>query len=472
MMCVLLSRFAGSSVDEMRRSPGSEWIRVANLALMALLLVLPGTRAAEAVTAESSTLQADAIVIEQPLEVVRQLIDAGNLQAADTILSAFELSHMENSVPLPPLAEILRARLALAKDDFDRAELLFARHLQHREQGTLAHWGLAEIQARRGNVRMAGKTLQKLDRSTLTVTGRIILDRTLQSINEERAWRLFGSFALAPSTNINQATDSDHVTLYGSPFRLAASARETSGVGAHLVVAGEGRIAQFLDLPILANAWLKHTDYQEADFDDTSIHVSLGPVVRLGSIKLNPKITGSRRWYGIEPLTTSAGLLVRTEVPLPNFFTGRVSIVQERVLYDRAKGQNGNRSFAQIALSRRTKKGAVHGRLNLERDRSGGLVHTSRAIGVGMTLNQTIQKKLSLTLSADTVYRRFDARSSSFGRRRVDTRHTFRTSIIWPELKFTGFTPEIGASYIINESNLSLFEFVQLRGFIRVTRVL
>ena len=53
----------------------------------------------------------------------------------------------------------------------------------------------------------------------------------LDRIRRRKSWSVSGSLALAPDTNINQATSAREVALFGAPGRLSDDARQTSGVG-------------------------------------------------------------------------------------------------------------------------------------------------------------------------------------------------------------------------------------------------
>ena len=60
----------------------------------------------------------------------------------------------------------------------------------------------------------------------------------LDTIRRRKTWSVSAAVALAPDSNINAATSSREVNLFGLPAQLSEDARQTSGVGLNATISG------------------------------------------------------------------------------------------------------------------------------------------------------------------------------------------------------------------------------------------
>ena len=65
----------------------------------------------------------------------------------------------------------------------------------------------------------------------------------LDTIRRRKTWSVSAAVALAPDSNINAATSSREVNLFGLPAQLSEDARQTSGVGLNARISGDTRRA-------------------------------------------------------------------------------------------------------------------------------------------------------------------------------------------------------------------------------------
>ena len=99
----------------------------------------------------------------------------------------------------------------------------------------------------------------------------------LDRIRRRKSWSVTGSVALAPDSNINNATSATEVELFGLPAQLSEDARETSGVGLNVNLDGgyEARISP--DVRFRTSAGLSTRTYRESAFNERIVNLRAGP---------------------------------------------------------------------------------------------------------------------------------------------------------------------------------------------------
>ena len=111
----------------------------------------------------------------------------------------------------------------------------------------------------------------------------------LDAIRRRKTWSVSTAVALAPDNNINAATSSRQVNLFGFPAQLSEDARQTSGVGLNANISGgyEARISP--DLRFRTGASLYTRTYEQSKFNDRTLTLRAGPLaiggVRAGRVQ-------------------------------------------------------------------------------------------------------------------------------------------------------------------------------------------
>ena len=87
----------------------------------------------------------------------------------------------------------------------------------------------------------------------------------LDTIRRRKTWSVNAAVALAPDSNINAATSSREVNLFGLPAQLSEDARQTSGLGLNASISGgyEARISP--DLRFRTGASLSTRTYEQSN---------------------------------------------------------------------------------------------------------------------------------------------------------------------------------------------------------------
>ena len=103
----------------------------------------------------------------------------------------------------------------------------------------------------------------------------------LDTIRRRKTWSVSAAVSLAPDSNINAATSSREVNLFGFPAQLSEDARQTSGVGLNATISGgyEARISP--DLRFRTSARLSTRTYEKSKFNDRTLTLRGGTAVSL-----------------------------------------------------------------------------------------------------------------------------------------------------------------------------------------------
>ena len=101
--------------------------------------------------------------------------------------------------------------------------------------------------------------------------------RFLRIMRARRRWRTYFGFSIAPDTNINAASDSEIIYIYGLPFRRDADAGEKSGVGVTLWGGGEYQRLLAERLRLRLGADVSRREYAGSEFDQMVFSLHAGP---------------------------------------------------------------------------------------------------------------------------------------------------------------------------------------------------
>ena len=117
----------------------------------------------------------------------------------------------------------------------------------------------------------------------------------LDAIRRRKTWSVSAAVALAPDSNINAATSSRQVNLFGLPAQLSEDARQTSGVGLNANISGgyEARISP--DLRFRTGASLYTRTYEQSKFNDRTLTLRAGPRFLFEKFDLRPELTARAR---------------------------------------------------------------------------------------------------------------------------------------------------------------------------------
>jgi len=273
--------------------------------------------------------------------------------------------------------------------------------------------------------------------------------------------RLGGGFevALAPSTNINNATRSDTLGTIIGDFTLDEDAQAQSGVGASLRGQLYYRLPVGLKADILARASASGDVYRQSDFNDISTSLQVGPQWRGGRDRFSLAAATSWRWYGQKPYTFSYGATGNWQHPL----SGRTQLrIDGTFLFEDNRRNNLEDGHyftlaagVDLAFSSRSGGGVqVNGMRDVARDPG----YSTASGGVHAYLYRELGRTTAV-LSVGYRHLEADARLFLYPERRKDDTFNASLSGTFRALTLGTFAPMMKVRYQRNWSTVEIYDF-------------
>ena len=172
----------------------------------------------------------------------------------------------------------------------------------------------------------------------------------LDTIRRRKTWSVSATAALAPDSNINAATSSREVTLFGLPAQLSEDARQTSGVGLNARISGgyEARISP--DLRFRTGASLSTRTYEKSKFNDRTLTLRAGPRFLFEKFDLRPELTARARRLGGEMYSRAAGIELSGNWQVAPAWRLSAGVGGERISYETFLG-DGTMYSTRVGLT-------------------------------------------------------------------------------------------------------------------------
>ena len=282
----------------------------------------------------------------------------------------------------------------------------------------------------------------------------------LDTIRRRKTWSVSAAVALAPDSNINAATSSREVNLFGLPAQLSEDARQTSGVGLNARISGgyEARISPDLRFRIGAN--LSTRTYEKSKFNDRTLILRAGPRFLFEKFDLRPELKARARRLGGEIYSRAAGVELSGNWQVAPAWRLSAAVGGERISYETFLGE-GNMYSTQVglahALGRATllRADGVFRREALERE-----AYSWREFIVGASATRELPRGFVATVGSTYRLRRYDSPIAAFGpEARRDRTLAGRVKVSNRHIELFGFMPELTVKHERRSSNISLYDY-------------
>nr|WP_314466252.1 surface lipoprotein assembly modifier [uncultured Novosphingobium sp.] len=204
-------------------------------------------------------------------------------------------------------------------DDLKRysdAALEFRRILDDKPGAGRVRLELARMQAMLGNMAGARKELRAAQAAGLPSAVEQLVRFYSRALNARKPLGGSIEIALAPDSNINRATRSNTLGTVIGDFTLDDDARAKSGVGLDLQGQGYLRVGIERGTDLLIRASTDATLYRDADFNDVTVALQVGPQYAWDGNQLTFSFGPARRWYGGKLFSTTLGGGVSWQNPI------------------------------------------------------------------------------------------------------------------------------------------------------------
>ena len=282
----------------------------------------------------------------------------------------------------------------------------------------------------------------------------------LDAIRRRKTWSVSAAVGLAPDSNINAATNSRQVNLFGFPAQLSEDARQTSGVGLNANISGgyEARISP--DLRFRTGASLYTRTYEQSEFNDRTLTLRAGPRFLFDKFDLRPELTARARRLGGETYSRAAGIELSGNWQVAPAWRLSAAVGGERISYETFLG-DGNMYSSRVGLAH------ALGRATLlradgafRREAVDSEAYSWREFVAGVSATRELPRGFVVTAGSTYRLRRYDRPIAAFGpEARRDRTLAGRMKVSNRHIELFGFMPEITLSHERRSSNLSLYEY-------------
>ena len=424
---------------------------LARMLLIALLAVpgLPGDVAAQ--DASRPELSAETLI-----EAARAALAKGELDDAEFLLEGIKPGE-GNADDL----DFLHGSIAMARKDWQTAIVRFRAMLirdptlpRVRLDLALAYFRAKEDGSATYHFR------QVLGDEDLPPVVRARTLAYLDAIRRRKTWSVSAAVALAPDSNINAATSSRQVNLFGFPAQLSEDARQTSGVGlnANISAGYEARISP--DLRFRTSARLYTRTYKKSKFNDRTLTLRAGPRFLFEKFDLRPELTARARRLSGEMYSRAAGIELSGDWHLAPAWRLSAAVGGERIFYETFLG-DGNMYSTQVGLAHALGPATLlRADGAFRREAVESEAYSWREFIVGASATRELPRGFVVTAGSSYRLRRYDRPIAAFGpEARQDRTLAGRMKISNRHIELFGFMPELTVRHERRSSNLSLYDY-------------
>jgi hypothetical protein len=446
--------------------------RLSSVVLAATLILAPMAPAHGQADGSKPVPEHKTILIKDPLRTAAALIDRGRYADAALILDAIDQMPAQDRAKFDATERaFLRGRIAFGKGDYKTAIQYYEAILAKHPEVVRVRLELARSLMMDGQYDRAERDFEFVLAGDVPKNVKANINRFLEQIYARRTWRFRFNMAVAPDTNINNATDSSTVDIFGLPFSLGQDARRTSGIGLFASGGVEYRPRLNQQVRLLTSVQGQRTEYKGSQFDDMIVSGSVGPEVTEGRTIWSVTGTGFRRWYGNSGYNTGVGAQLDLTTRLTGRFGIELNVLAEHVHYDQDPGHSGPLLSTLLSgIFSLTPASSLRLRIGLNREFARANFQQNTAYRVGFDYYREFPWGMTVTVSPDFVFRPFDAVHPAFGVKRSDKLYEVDVQVLKRDFKIFGFAPYIDYTFTRNVSNVSIYRFSRNRvgfGFTR-----
>lgn len=288
----------------------------------------------------------------------------------------------------------------------------------------------------------------------------------INTIDGRRRWSFSAHASLAPSTNLNQGSDTRVVIVNGLPLTIAERNRAKSGIG---VIAGLQAgyalpITDQVDLISSAGASIKR--YETNYFNESFATLSFGPRWRTGWGSLGLYGLVEQRWLADNYYSGAYGAMVSAILRVGGRDTLAGDLVCQHRLYDRdwlgsnLGYQDGNACSITARYERPIDTQTVLRLIGGAGAERTGLRHLDNEyVQAGVGLYRELPFATTIYLQGLHRFTRYGADYPGFAEARADHRTDLTLSLTKRDLVVMGFAPTLQYTYTLNSSSIPLHDF-------------
>ncbi len=418
--------------------------------------------------------------LAQPSELVQPGLTAGALfrlaSDAETAGRVAEAEALYKALADDPDLEVrseARFRFAKLRDGQGRladAAVLYRAILDEKPDAQRVRLELAGVMARMGDLRGAGRAMRQAQAGGLPPDVAQLVSQYQGALRSLRPYGGSLELALAPSTNINRATNATTLDTILAPFELTKDARAQSGTGVKL--GGQGYLhlplgkATRLTTRLSAQANL----YRQRRFQDVVVSAEMGLELVRGTSLFRPLIGRSHRWYGGALYATTNTTTLSWQRALGTKMQIEAEAGVGWANYRSNNLQDGQIYDASLSLERAfNARTGMRLTLTGQRQSARDPGYATASGGVSGLVYQE-WGKATLYATASLSRLEADKRLFLFPLRRTEWLTRLGAGVTLRQFKIAGFAPVVRLNYERNKSSIALYDFGRFAGELGVTR--
>ena len=427
--------------------------------LLAAFAVPPPTEAEETRPPELSA--------ENLIEAARAALSQGNLDDAEFLLEGVKPGEGD----IDDL-DFLHGSIAMAREDWETAIARFRAMLARNPDlpRVRLDLALAYFQARQ-DTSAAYHFRQALGDEDLPKIARAKALAFLDAIRRRKTWSVTAAVAVAPDSNINAATSSRFVELFGLPATLSEDARETSGVGLTADLSGgyEARVSP--DLRFRINAGLYTRTYKQSEYNDRTATVRAGPRFLFEGFDVRAEAIGRMRRLGGDTYSWAAGLRLSGDWLVAPAWRVRTSASAERIWYETFLG-DGQAFGGQLGVSHAFGRATLlHGDASFRREDIDSETNSYKEFSLAFAVAREFPLGFVVSVGPSHRWRWYDEPARTLGPDpRKDRTLAGQVKVSNRHIELFGFMPEITLRHERRSSNLDLYDYTRSVAEIGVVR--
>ncbi len=287
--------------------------------------------------------------------------------------------------------------------------------------------------------------------------------RFLAAIESRRRWSAHGGFALAPDTNVGQASEqrvvNAYVPLLGQTVPLTRNnPPPTSGVGLRLFAGGEYRHPLNDRARLRLGAGIARTDHRTRRWDSTALRAHLGPEAALTPrTRASLLLTAARRRDAGETSFDDPGLRLEARHRLSDRTRLSLDLArrERRHAAPGSRDRDGPRTDLALGVTRQATPALdLTGSLSLGRERPREPRARTRTRGLRLGATRDFGQGWTVGLAGSLSRTAWDTRrSTADGARRRDTTTDLTVSVLKRDLALAGFSPRLAVGTARRRSN-------------------
>ena len=396
---------------------------------------------------------------------IEELLNQGQVEDARRVLDL-----LQSKRPGDPQVLFLTGLVAVGTGDYAAAIRIFRRLLIDHPEAARVRLELARaffLSKDYGNARRQFQFARAANPPPEVIAN---IDRYLLLIRQEKTVSYTASLSLAPDSNINAASSTREVTLFGLPFELNEDAQQHSGVG----VALDGNVEWAPRLSandrLRLGAGLSRHEYSGSKYDDMTLAAYAGPRHVSNRWDLGLLATGYMRWYGGEVYSHSGGARAeatyypRPELGISGSFSAQYVSIAPQPQMSGMLWSGGLGAFHALgATSAITLKTGI----NRQQARYSAFANWSGFVAAGYY--RDLPGGFSAYFEPSLSYSHYDAALPAIGTVRSDRSISATLALLNRHIVLARFTPRIAYTYTNQNSTVPIYTFGRNRVEIGLT---